>query len=204
MGVTAYTGLPGSGKTYSLAKVGVEAMARGRSVWANADHTGNAPWLQGARVFRSFDEFQSIPNDAVIVWDELPLFVNARKWQDFPDGLLYRLTQIRKDGLELHFSTIDWRMVDVNVRRITFWVWEVEQLAFGLHRKALYPPEERRRKDERARRREWFRVKPEIAGAYDSWGKVSAPMRPAELEAPAEARQRPVALKTAPVRAWQR
>lgn len=172
-GVTAYVGLPGSGKTYSLAKVGVEAMDRGREVWANADGSGEAPWLEGAHVFRSFDEFQTIPNDAVIVWDELPLFVNARKWQEFPDGLLYRLTQIRKDGLELHFSTIDWMMVDTNVRRIAFWVWECEQVIGGLHRRKLFPPKERRQKDERPRRREWFRIKDEITSRYDSWGKVS-------------------------------
>jgi hypothetical protein len=175
-GVTAFVGLPGSGKTYSLAKVGLDAMARGRTVWANVDHTMEQPWLAGARPFASFDEFAQIPNDAVIVWDELPLFVNARKWQDFPDGLLYRLTQIRKDGLELYFSTIDWRMVDVNVRRITFWTWECEHVIGRLHRRVLWPPEERRKKDDRPRRRELMLIRSSIGDAYDTLGKVSAPL----------------------------
>lgn len=175
-GVTAYVGLPGSGKTYSLAKVGLDAMRQGRQVWANTDHTMTEPWLHGALPFASFDEFAQIPNDAVIVWDELPLFVNARKWQDFPDGLLYRLTQIRKDGLELHFSTIDWRMVDINVRRITFWVWECEHALGPFHRRVLWPPEERRKKDDRPRRRELFKIRAEVGAAYDTLGKVSAPL----------------------------
>lgn len=176
MGVTAYVGLPGSGKTYSLAEVGVRALRRGRQVWANTDGSGVDPWFIGARPFASFDEFMQIPNDAVILWDELPLFVNARKWQEFPDGLLYRLTQIRKDGLELHFSTIDWRMVDVNVRRITFWTWECDHLVGPVHRRKLWPPEERRRRDEKPRRKEWFTIRPEVGQAYDTLGKVSAPL----------------------------
>jgi hypothetical protein len=177
-GVTAYVGLPGSGKTYTLAAVGMRALDRGRRVWANVDHTGQRPWFNapGVEAFRSFEEFAEIPNDAVILWDELPLFVNARKWQDFPDGLLYRLTQIRKDGLQLHFSTIDWRMVDVNVRRITFWTWECSHVVGAWHVRRLRPPEERRRKvrgkDERARATEFFRIRQDVRTTYDTFGKV--------------------------------
>lgn len=193
-GVTAYTGLPGSGKTYTMAEVGLRAMKAGREVWANADGTGKEPWFFGAKMFSTFAEFDAIPSGdpkngvkgPVILWDELPLFVNARKWQEFPDGLLYRLTQVRKDGIELHYSTIDWRMVDVNVRRITFFVWECEHKVAGMHRRALWPPEERRRKDDRPRRREWFRIRDQVIAEYDSFGKVTAPGL-ALVETPAEA-----------------
>ena len=183
-GVTAYVGLPGSGKTYSMAEAGLRALRRGRDVWANADHTGERAWFYGAKMFRTFDEFAAIPAGdpargipgPIILWDELPLFVNARKWQDFPDGLLYRFTQIRKDAIELHFSTIDWRMVDVNVRRVTFWVWECESVGFGIHKRKLWPPEERRKKDDRPRRREMFRIRDSVISEFDSFGKVSAPL----------------------------
>jgi hypothetical protein len=180
-GVTAYTGLPGSGKTYSLAAVGTRALARGRRVFANDIPLEGRPWLDGAEGFGSFDEFLELvasvdvrDGGAVVCWDELPLFVNARKWQEFPDGLLYTLTQVRKDGLEMHFSTIDWRMVDINVRRITFWVWECRALGFGLHRKSLYPPEERRKKDEGPRSSEFFRIRQDVRDRYDTFGKVAA------------------------------
>jgi hypothetical protein len=171
-GVTAYVGLPGSGKTYSLAEVGRRALDDGREVWSNAGFDF-APGHPQSKVFSSFEEFTEIPNGAVVLWDELPLYVNSRKWQEFPDGLLYRLTQIRKDGLELHYSTIDWRMVDINVRRVTFWTWECRSITSRVFCRALFPPEERRKKDERARRREFVRVKIETAGLYDTYGKVS-------------------------------
>jgi len=171
-GVTAYVGLPGSGKTYTLTDVACRALLAGREVWTNRGYEVSIGGLS-SKTFASFDDFLSIPNDAVICWDELPLFVNARKWQEFPDGLMYRLTQIRKDSLELHYSAIDWLMVDANVRRITFWVWECNRLGLGVHRRAMYPPEERRRKDERPRQRELFRIRPHIAASYDSWSKVA-------------------------------
>jgi hypothetical protein len=157
-------------------------MAAEREVWANTTPDG-VPWLVGARPFSSFDEFCAI-STGVVVWDELPLFVNSRKWQEFPDGLLYKLTQIRKDGLQLHFSTIDWRMVDVNVRRITFWTWECYAMPLGLFLRKLYPPEERRRPKERARRTELCRIRPTVCAAYDTFGKVAiAPRKTKAIEA---------------------
>lgn len=171
-GVTAFIGLPGSGKTYALAEIGLDAMRRGREVWCNAGFD-----LEGARRFSSFEEFAEIPNDAVVVWDELPLYVNARKWQEFPDGLLYRLTQIRKDGLELYYSTIDWRMVDVNVRRLTFWTWECRGITTRLLIRRRFPPEERRKKDERAREIKLVRVRASVGQAYDTFGKVAVRSR---------------------------
>lgn len=177
-GVTAYVGLPGSGKSYALVEVAVRALAEGREVWCNSGFD-----VRGCKRFGSFEEFTQIPNGAVVVWDELPLFVNARKWQEFPDGLMYRLTQIRKHGLELHYSTIDWRMVDVNVRRITFWTWECVGITQRLLRRRLYPPPERRVRGERARKSRWVWVKADIADAYDTLGTVEL-MDKAEADPP--------------------
>lgn len=67
MGVTSYVGLPGSGKTYSLAAVGLAAMARGRPVHANVVPGTGQPWLSGALPFASFDEFCAI-NEGVVKW----------------------------------------------------------------------------------------------------------------------------------------
>jgi hypothetical protein len=185
MGVTAYTGLPGSGKTYSLVDVGVQAVKRGRTVWCNADDTGKAPFFfQADGFFATFDDFMQVPPNAVILWDELPIWVNSRKWQEFPDGLLYRLSQIRKDGLELHYSCMDMRMVDNNVRRITFREWQCHALGLGIHRRVLWGPPEYRRKDDKLARRELYRIKPEVAEAYNSWGKVAAPLATATSTEP--------------------
>lgn len=171
-GVTAFVGLPGSGKTYSLAAVGARAMDRDIPVYCNAGFD-----LVGARPFASFDEFLGIPSGSVVLWDELPLYVNARKWQEFPDGLLYRLTQVRKDSIRLYYSAIHEMMIDTNVRRITFNMWLCRSITYRFFTRSLHWPDELRRANARARGREFVWVRKSIASLYDSWGKVAAPER---------------------------
>lgn len=176
-GVTAFVGMPGSGKTYSLAEVGKRALDRGERVVCNAGFD-----LQGAEVMATFDEFAGLEGPCVVVWDELPLYFNARKWSEFPDMMLYKFTQIRKDGLQLYYSTIHEDMIDVNIRRVTFWYWRCRSFPLlygklGLHRRSLWPPEQFRGRGDKAYRSEWFRIRPEVAALYDTLGKVALPQR---------------------------
>lgn len=167
-GVTAYVGMPGSGKTYALAEIAQREMKRGKPVWCNAGFD-----VRGAHIFESFDDFLSIPNGSVVVWDELPLYVNARKWAEFPDGLFYRLTQIRKDGLQLYYSAIHEDMIDVNVRRITWWYWHCQGITARILRRSKFPPNEFRKQGSRRYCAEWVRVRDEITTLYDTYAKVS-------------------------------
>jgi hypothetical protein len=167
-GVTALTGMPGSGKTYSLAQIGLEALGRGERVYCNAGFD-----LEGCEVYSSMQELIDLEGPAVILIDEAPLYFNARKWQEFPDGFLYRLTQIRKDGFQLYYTSISWEMVDVNLRRMTFWVWECESLTSKRFRRHRFPAQERRQKDERPRERHRVRINPAVCAAYDTFGKVA-------------------------------
>lgn len=167
-GVTCFEGMPGSGKTYGLAEVGLREMRAGREVWSNEGFD-----LAGSKIFSSFDDFMAIPNGATVCWDELPLYVNSRKWAEFPDGLLYRMTQIRKDGLRLYYSAIDSSMVDANMRRVTFWWWKCQSITSRFMVRRLYPHETFRKKDARQMRTEWVRVRPAVADAYDTMSKVA-------------------------------
>lgn len=169
-GVTAFVGMPGSGKTYSLAKVGLQALARGERVICNAGFD-----LAGAEVMSTFDEFASIEGPVTVVWDELPLYFNARKWAEFPDSMLYKFTQIRKDGIKLYYSAIHELMIDTTIRRITFWFWHCSALGFGYHRASMYGPEEVRKSTVKPLRTRWFRIDERIAAAYDTYGKVELP-----------------------------
>lgn len=157
-GVTAYVGMPGSGKTYALAEIAARKLRQGRSVFCNAGFD-----VLGAAVFSSFEEFCTLPAGSVVVWDELPLYVNARKWSEFPDGLLYRLTQVRKDGIELYYSAIDEAMVDLNVRRVTFWYWHCRAVTARVLVRSLWPPESFRKARQRPMRRELVIVRERIA-----------------------------------------
>jgi hypothetical protein len=188
-GVTAFVGMPGSGKTYALAQIAHRELRAERPVWCNAGFD-----VAGAAVFSSFEEFCAIPNGATVVWDELPLYVNARKWSEFPDGLLYRLTQIRKDGLRLYYSAIDEAMVDATVRRVTFWFWHCRAITARLLTRSLWPPESFRRAKQRPYRRELVIVRQEVAALYDTLGKVAVaePVAPRRRDSFARRWVRPV------------
>jgi len=172
-GVTAFTGMPGSGKTYSMVQAGVNAYNSGREVWCNSGFDVDF-CVEHGRTFSSMDEFLEIPNGATVLWDELPLYVNARKWADFPDGMLYRLTQIRKDGLQLYYSAIHENMIDVNVRRMTYSYWRCRAITGRLFRRELWPPQEF--KPEKPTRKQIVPVRMSIASHYDTAGKVAAPV----------------------------
>jgi hypothetical protein len=167
-GVTAFVGMPGGGKSYGLAEMAYHALRAGLTVYSNAGFE-----VKGSRVLESFDEFAAVQGPALIVWDELPLYFNSRKWAEFPDGMLYKFTQIRKDGLRLAYSTIHESMVDVNIRRITFWYWHCRAIFPTVLRRTLWPPAEFRRATARPYRREWVYVRPAIRELYDTYGKVA-------------------------------
>ncbi|HEX9705445.1 MAG TPA: hypothetical protein VGA20_09380 [Gemmatimonadales bacterium] len=186
-GVTAFTGMPGSGKTYGLAEVAARALRRGLPVYSNE---GFDLAHEGARTFCSFDEFVTVigsTEEVVICFDELPLYFNSRKWQEFPDAVLYYLTQIRKCRARLYYSAIHEAMVDANVRRLTFWYWHCRAISGRLLRRSLFPPEEFRRARAKPYRSEFVWVKRDTAGLYDTMARVSvAPSLRAKLDAPSE------------------
>lgn len=171
-GVTAFVGMPGSGKTYGLAQVGVKALERGERVYSNAGFD-----LAGSEILSTFDQFSAVEGPAVILWDELPLYFNSRKWAEFPDAMLYKFTQIRKDGLRLYYSAIHEAMIDVNIRRVTFWYWHCRALTGRLMTRTLWPPEEFRKARSRAYRREFVVVREAVAAAYDTTRKVALPRK---------------------------
>lgn len=199
-GVTAFVGLPGSGKTYSLAEVGIAYLNNGSDVWCNAGFD-----LRGANVYSSFNELALIrapecrklharsrgvcdckPHElpcACILIDEAQLYFNARKWQEFPDGFLYMLSQVRKFRVHLYFTSLFWNMVDVNLRNMTYWVWECQA---GFRGRSFvrrrFPPEERRQKDERAAAKHRVKVRTEVASFYDTFSLVAV----AERKSPRE------------------
>jgi hypothetical protein len=171
-GVTGFVGMPGSGKTYSLARIGLDAMKRGERVVCNAGFD-----LAGAETMATFDEFAALEGPVTVVWDELPLYFNARKWAEFPDAMLYKLTQIRKDGIRLYYSAIHELMIDTTIRRITFWFWHCRALTGRMLFRALYPPQEFRKAASKPYRRKLYVVRDEVASAYDTFGKVKLPKK---------------------------
>lgn len=164
-GVVGATGLPGSGKSYFLVEKALEAQRRGIPVWSNAGFD-----VRGTRTINSFRDFVEIQGPAVVVFDELPLFFNARKWQTFPDGMLYKLTQIRKDRVELYYSAIHQRMVDAVLRMLTFeWV-RCRIIAGRILQRVHEAPEEF---GGHVYERRYSFIRKRVIEAYNTMGKVA-------------------------------
>jgi len=147
-------------------------MARGERVVCNAGFD-----LRGAERLSTFDEFAALEGPVVVVWDELPLYFNARKWSEFPDSMLYKFTQIRKDGIQLYYSAIHEQMIDVNIRRITFWFWQCRNLGAGFLVRRCYPPEQFRKANQKPYQTKFGRIRPAVYDLYDTYQKVELPSR---------------------------
>lgn len=160
----------GSGKTLSLASRGLRWQREGLAVWTNRGFR-----LRGARQLESLEQVLELPQPAGILIDEAPLYFNARRWAEFPDGLFYALSQGRKDGLRLAYSAIHENMIDVQLRRMTAWVWHCRYVAMGWFVRHRFPPVDYRQAREKPRDGVWFRLKREVAEAYDTRAKVAVP-----------------------------
>ncbi len=178
-GVTAYVGPPGSGKTYSLVEIGLAALRAGRPVFTNLgfritdEATGRF-----SEVYKSLEEMLLVPDGSVILLDEAPTQFSARRWQEFPDALMYRLTQIRKDGLQFHYSAIHESFVDKVLREMTINWWTCKRLPiFPLFVRARWSPHAFRKATQRPERRDWVRLRPVVCDAYDTSAKVAVPER---------------------------
>lgn len=95
--IEAYTGLPGMGKTATLAKIGYNAMREGRTVYTNFP-------LKGAIPYHDLVEVLFTVKNALIIVDEAGLILDQLKMFEMPYELFYALRQHRKDGLDLYLS----------------------------------------------------------------------------------------------------
>lgn len=176
-GVVCFSGLPGSGKTYRLVDIGVKALRAGKRVFTNAGFEIHDVGGCGRRseIYYSLEELLTIGAEDVALLDEAPVYVNSRKSSEFPRGLLYKLTQVRKDGNRFYYSAIDEMMVDVNLRRVTFWTKKCRRSWFGFFKTTTVAPIDRRTADDKPVDRHWWRINADVAAAYDTFAKVWIP-----------------------------
>lgn len=59
----------------------------------------------------------------IYILDELSSLLNARSWKDFPPEALDLITQSRKVRTRILYTTQDFKMTDINLRRLTREVW---------------------------------------------------------------------------------
>lgn len=132
--VEGFVGLPASGKTYWLSVIGLNAIKRGRKVYANFK-------LDGAIPYKDLKEVQDIRLGIILV-DEINLICPSRWWDRFPTYLAYWWSQTRKNELDVYWTSQHQDRVDKIVKEITNYIWELRRLPFSFRFMNCYLPEQ--------------------------------------------------------------
>ena len=125
--IIALTGLPGSGKTYTLAEMcDFEIKKHKREVYANFA-------LAGAHYFEKLEQVLNVQHGIIAV-DELNTLCPASKWQSIPTTYINLWTQSRHNGVDLWYTTQNFRRVIGTIRDVTNFAWR-----FGWYFPRLLP-----------------------------------------------------------------
>lgn len=108
--IRGFIGRPGAGKTYAMTHEASKHLLRGRAVFANYN-------LRGSYYFTP-DQILDLP-PGLILLDEAHLIFGARNSLRLPPSLLMKMSQTRKSGWELWFTTQHERRVDSVLRDVT-------------------------------------------------------------------------------------
>lgn len=173
--IVAYTGLPGSGKTYSLAKdCNREMERRDREVYANFA-------LKGAHYFSDIRQILNVER-GVIAIDEMNTLCPASKWQMLPIAYVNLWTQSRKNGIDLWYTTQNFRRVVSSIRDVTNYVWKFSWV-FGpnfihkWHTAKLYEAYDAEREREKAKpiKKHRFYENKKIYAIYNTKFRIKPP-----------------------------
>jgi len=159
--VEGYTGLPGSGKTYLLARDGIEAMRKKRPVYANFS-------LRGAEKYKKLNEIFHVRSGVILV-DEINLVCPSRWWNRFPPELAYFWSQTRKMSLDIYWSAQHIDRVDKIVREISNFAWWCQKMPFGIHWAKCYLPEHISREKKDCFGHKIFTIDKKIASCYNTY-----------------------------------
>jgi hypothetical protein len=169
--VEGIVGLPGSGKTYLLAKRGLEDMKKGKIVYANFH-------LEGAIYFSKITEVISVCREKLlkkekismtVLIDEINLSFPSRMWSKIPGWVLYFWSQTRKFGLDIYYTSQSLKRVDTVIREITNYVWIVKPFLFGFHFASEIQVEDYEKSQKTVYDREWFRIEKKYYSQYNTF-----------------------------------
>jgi Zonular occludens toxin (Zot). len=119
-------GLPGSGKTYYIVKKIKEWVEGHIDVYLYYQFKINID-TPHIKYWRRLDELVRI-KDGIIVIDEAQIFMNARKWEVFPEDLQYKLQQHRKHNLHMWLISQNIRRIDVVARELVQYYYHMRSL----------------------------------------------------------------------------
>lgn len=147
-----FTGEKGHGKTLSAVQAAYLMYLRGFSVisnglalsfedWSFTNFADLIIWL-GIRRQRVLEGESVRP--VILLFDEAPQWVDARKWEELPEGFMHLLEQQRKYKVYLIVTAIEELSVEKRLRGQTQRVWRCSYLRHtGRIKRELFPPIEK-------------------------------------------------------------
>jgi len=131
--IEGYIGLIGHGKTMlAVDHARTLALRRGALLASNirVDPPPGVAFRQLSVGDDGFDleELRALleePGGVVLLIDEIGIIMPARFWSSFPVDLMFAMSQSRKLGLDVIYTSQDVEQVDSFVRRLTQWVYKV-------------------------------------------------------------------------------
>jgi len=144
MSIIAYSGRPGTGKTYSAVREILKKLNSGYSVHSNIwiDWNGKRErrtsfkrllfrlglkrkWndypAENLKYWKRLEDLWNIES-GIIFMDEAHVYINARRWKDMPEEMERKLAQHRKDGLHIYCTVQSVNRLDTIFRElIDYW-----------------------------------------------------------------------------------
>jgi hypothetical protein len=117
--VIGRVGHPGSGKTYSLVHAAfmLRLVYPMKRVFTNF-RSIRLPGAGDVFMLEDYSDFLAA-RDGLVLIDEMNLWLPARVWQAVPGAMLWKLGQVRKEGLDLWWTSQHPKRVDPVVRELT-------------------------------------------------------------------------------------
>jgi len=160
-------GEPGSGKSIAQAELVLELLKRSvkiekkykgkvkemtfpREVWCNFHLSPNltAKYKDRLVLWHNWEQmvFTDYPKNSIVrrnfdcIWDEIAVEIPADRWKDTDLELRRFFAQHRKRGIEIYANSQDWKMVDINARRMIHRVHETIKVLGSRDPSATLPP----------------------------------------------------------------
>jgi len=128
--ICIFTGLPGAGKSYKMARTVVDILYRNKKWYQQTgikrqivSNLKLSPHIEVE--FEGFIRYWSDPSELValrnvdLFWDEIATHLDSTQWQNMPLSVKRWLQQHRQFGVEVYGTTQDFAMIDKSMRRMT-------------------------------------------------------------------------------------
>ena len=121
--ITCYFGVPGCGKTTLLTKFAVKELKRIKRGQSKYKDVYTNFYCKGAKMV-DFNDFQThIVRDSLIIFDEITMDADNRKFKQFPDSIRDFFILHRHVGNDIIYATQSFEMVDLKIRQLTQELW---------------------------------------------------------------------------------